>query len=99
MPAGDRTGPMGEGPMTGRKAGLCTGNETPGFNSSSGQGGGRGSWFRRGPGRGPGMRRGWGRGWGQEFTDESRGNSEVSEVESLKKSLKEIEKRLKNLEK
>lgn len=25
MPWGDRTGPMGEGPMTGRGAGYCTG--------------------------------------------------------------------------
>ncbi len=30
MPGGDRTGPMGEGPMTGRGAGYCTGNELPG---------------------------------------------------------------------
>jgi hypothetical protein len=31
MPRGDRTGPAGMGPMTGRAAGYCTGNNTPGF--------------------------------------------------------------------
>jgi hypothetical protein len=25
MPGGDKTGPMGEGPMTGRRAGICAG--------------------------------------------------------------------------
>lgn len=43
MPGGDRTGPMGMGPMTGRGAGLCAGFAGPGF----GRGGGRGrrNWF------------------------------------------------------
>ncbi|MFO7968160.1 MAG: DUF5320 domain-containing protein [Archaeoglobaceae archaeon] len=31
MPGGDRTGPRGEGPRTGRKAGLCSGYKTPGY--------------------------------------------------------------------
>ena len=31
MPRGDGTGPMGQGPMTGRGAGLCAGNVQPGF--------------------------------------------------------------------
>ena len=31
MPGGDRTGPVGEGPMTGRAAGYCTGGVQPGF--------------------------------------------------------------------
>ncbi|MEZ4999379.1 MAG: hypothetical protein R2744_13000 [Bacteroidales bacterium] len=39
-----------------------------------------------------------GRGWGQESITEPRTSSEVSEVESLKKSLKEIEKRIKKSE-
>jgi len=30
MPWGDRTGPMGYGPMTGRGAGLCAGYPAPG---------------------------------------------------------------------
>jgi hypothetical protein len=31
MPLGDRTGPMGGGPKTGRGAGFCGGNEFPGY--------------------------------------------------------------------
>ena len=31
MPGGDRTGPAGMGPMTGRAAGYCTGNPAPGY--------------------------------------------------------------------
>lgn len=31
MPRGDRTGPKGLGPMTGRGAGYCAGNVTPGY--------------------------------------------------------------------
>lgn len=33
MPRGDRTGPMGMGPMSGRGAGFCAGNARPGFMS------------------------------------------------------------------
>jgi hypothetical protein len=49
MPGGDRTGPMGMGPMTGRGAGFCGGAGAPGFMSrmcgaflGRGRGGGRG---------------------------------------------------------
>lgn len=31
MPRGDRTGPWGAGPMTGRGAGYCASYDTPGF--------------------------------------------------------------------
>ena len=31
MPGGDRTGPRGLGPMTGRRGGYCAGYELPGF--------------------------------------------------------------------
>ena len=49
MPRGDRTGPFGEGAMTGRGEGFCVGNDRPGFMSRSFGGGfGRG----RGVGRG-----------------------------------------------
>ena len=49
MPGGDGTGPMGMGPMTGRAAGYCAGNQVPGYVSTPG-GGGRG--FGGGGGRG-----------------------------------------------
>ena len=60
MPRGDRTGPGGYGPMTGRAAGYCAGYSVPGFMNPR-RGFGRG--FGRGLGRGFG--RGWGRGFGR----------------------------------
>ncbi len=48
MPGGDRTGPLGMGPMTGRGAGFCAGFGVPGF-MNRWIGFGRG-WFGRGRG-------------------------------------------------
>lgn len=53
MPRGDRTGPAGLGPMTGRGGGYCVGSGMPDFNRA----GGGGFWGRvwgseSGPGRG-----------------------------------------------
>ncbi len=50
MPGGDRTGPMGQGPMTGRAAGYCTGSAAAGYASTPGGGRGRGG-FGGGRGR------------------------------------------------
>jgi hypothetical protein len=60
MPGGDRTGPWGMGPMTGRRAGYCAGYDAPGFANPAYGGYGRG-WGRGWAGRGYG--RGGGRGW------------------------------------
>ena len=56
MPGGDRTGPSGMGPMTGRRMGYCAGNAAPGFTSRFPAGGGAigGRVYGRGGG---------GRGW------------------------------------
>jgi len=35
MPGRDRTGPMGAGPMTGRRAGYCAGFDAPGYASAA----------------------------------------------------------------
>lgn len=65
MPAGDATGPMGQGPMTGRAAGYCAGYDRPGFaNPVGGRGRGFGRGMGRGAGRGFGRGFGWGRGFG-----------------------------------
>ncbi|MBN1596282.1 DUF5320 domain-containing protein, partial [candidate division FCPU426 bacterium] len=68
MPRGDRTGPRGMGPMTGRAAGYCGGygmpgyaNQIPGRGVGMGFGGGRGFGGRRG---GFGGRCFGGGGWG-----------------------------------
>lgn len=50
MPYGDRTGPEGSGPRTGRRLGYCSGYESPGFTRGRGMGSGQGS------GRGRGFR-------------------------------------------
>jgi hypothetical protein len=56
MPQGDRTGPMGQGPRTGRGMGFCSGFNAPGYaNPGFGRGFGRGMGFGRG--RGFGFRR------------------------------------------
>ena len=61
MPGGDRTGPIGMGPMTGRGAGFCAGSGAPGFADPA-------------PGRGFGMGRGRGRiGGGGAFGGGGRG--------------------------
>lgn len=58
MPGGDRTGPRGMGPMTGRAAGYCAGNPVPGYmNRGAGMGFGAGG---RGGSYG-------GRGWRNQF--------------------------------
>ena len=63
MPGGDRTGPAGLGPMTGRSAGYCAGYPVPGYmNPIAGRGRG-GFGLGRGGGRGRGFGRGWGRGF------------------------------------
>jgi hypothetical protein len=54
MPGGDRTGPEGWGPMTGRGMGYCTGNNSPGYTRPGYRGRGRG--FGGGLGRGRGWR-------------------------------------------
>lgn len=63
MPGGNRRGPMGAGPQTGRAAGYCAGFDAPGcLRVGAARGGGQGGWRggRQGAGRGGG---GGGRGW------------------------------------
>ena len=108
MPSGDRTGPMGQGSMTGRGFGFCSGNDIPGFENGfrgSGRRGGRGfSFGRRAGGRGLGRRNLWSR----PFPDFSMlrhripGREEEikmlkSQAESLKTIQKDIERRLEEL--
>lgn len=56
MPGGDRTGPWGDGPMTGRTAGYCAGYSVPGYANPT---------FRCGRGWGRSYGRGRGRGFGR----------------------------------
>jgi len=112
MPGGDRTGPMGQGPLTGRALGYCQGFDSPGF--TKGVGGGMGRGFAYGGGMGMGRGRGFGRGrnfgraypglfpdfpWISSMTREEEVKFLKTQADVLKRSQKNIEKRLGELEK
>ncbi len=94
MPRFDKTGPNGEGSMTGRKSGLCTGNKInesdfpSGFGRGSGRyGAGRGGFgfrFRRGQGN-------------TAFMNENNPNQEKllqDEINEMKNQLSQMEDQL-----
>lgn len=97
MPRGDRTGPAGAGPMSGRGAGLCRGFDMPGYTHSEMIGySGRTGRFRRSRGNaGPAAGN---RGWRNRcfapdppgpmntgsYPEQAQSFSPVSEKESLK---------------
>ena len=108
MPSGDRTGPMGQGPMTGRSSGFCSGNDTPGYAKGFRAGMGRGFPFGKGRGQGPGRGMNFGGGiagffpgfhWAHSITKDDEINMLKSQAEYLKRSQKDIEKKLGELEK
>ena len=113
MPFGDRTGPAGQGPRTGRGAGLCSGSAVPGMMN-------RGGGFGRGHGGGGrGWRNqfcatgltGWQRAWGGRRAVVPPAVAEVSgtepeqelaalksQTESLQTTLSQVRKRIEELE-
>ncbi|AQQ70312.1 hypothetical protein SMSP2_00656 [Limihaloglobus sulfuriphilus] len=98
MPGFDRTGPMGQGPMTGRGLGLCTGAVRPGAGYGYGFGYGRG--YGRGFGRG--MGRGFGRGYGRGVGyygpyPPAYAPEDYSQPEDLKAHIEELEAELQRL--
>jgi len=105
MPGGDRTGPVGMGPMTGRAAGYCAGYPAPGY---VGLAGGRGF---RGRGRGGRGRRNWYYATGLPFwaraaqgflgapTVEQERDALRQQSQQLQESLNAINRRIEDLEK
>ncbi len=104
MPSGNRKGPEGAGPMTGRQLGYCAGYDEPGFvKDVPGRGMGRGY--------GRGMGRGYGRGRDhvyerpviverqvvtskdQEELIEDRINQMKNEIKTLEKQLADLNKK------
>ena len=79
MPGYDRTGPMGQGPMTGRGMGSCP------------KGFGRGPGYRRGFGRGFGFRQRFTKTEEKEFLQEDLKELE-SETKAVKERLSELGK-------
>ncbi|MBN1640877.1 MAG: DUF5320 domain-containing protein [Anaerolineae bacterium] len=109
MPRGDRTGPAGMGPMTGRAAGYCAGYDVPGFQNPVG--GRMGMGMRWGGGWRGGGRGGW-RFWRQPFgpayvppayappvTPEQEAGALRTQAEWLGQQLETIRQRLSELEK
>jgi hypothetical protein len=107
MPYGDRTGPLGGGPMTGRGAGYCAGYGVPGYANPGFGLGFRGRGWRRGgfgfrhhyaPGFGW-QRAGWGAPWPSvaEPTKEEELAALNNQADALKNSLDAIEKRIKEI--
>ena len=93
MPRNDKTGPDGSGPLTGRRMGVCVGNE----DSYTGNRG----WFGRGSGGrgfGGGRNRGSGRGFGIRARSVVASQSDEkmlkSEIDTLKEQISTLEKRL-----
>ena len=115
MPGGDRTGPMGRGPMSGRALGYCAGYDSPGFTKGvpRGRGFGFGRGFGRGLGRGFGRGRGfWWRGsypyyepepyYGGPYQNpgpEEEKNHLENLVKGLEEELKAVKERIKELSK
>ncbi len=105
MPAGNRTGPWGFGPRTGRGRGFCSGFQAPGYmypGPGLGYGGGfgLGRGFGRGMGRGRGFwRPRFGRFWGYSFSPVDEEAFLVGQAEALQAELRQIEARLKELKK
>lgn len=114
MPAGNGTGPMSAGPMTGRAAGYCAGHAVPGYaNPVAGGGRGRGAGFRLRQGfggqggRGMGFRGGrqWGGGYGMSAvavppvpTAEQEASLLKTQAQNLENALADIQQRLADLE-
>ena len=100
MPAGDGMGPQGEGPMTGRRAGYCTGYSAPGYGNpvsrlGLGRGLGRGRGFMRFPAYGQGFY-GPAPAYREPSVEEERTYLENA-VSGLEEQLKEIKQRLKDM--
>ena len=113
MPGLDRNGPMGAGPMTGGRRGICgRSGSTADVSAYGGFGNGRGLGLRRGAGRGFGQGRGNRRGFGRSYdeyppvypVDAPMGTTEEmnmlkAEADYMKKSLEAISRRIEVLEK
>lgn len=80
MPRGDRTGPAGAGPMTGRGMGICAGFNQPGFVTGGGYGCGRGI----GRGMGLGFRNRFFAGWGNAPQTPAQPMNKEDQVAALK---------------
>ena len=103
MPGFDGTGPMGQGPMTGRGLGRCTGF-AGGVGLRRGFGFGMGRGFGRGLGRRFGMGRFWGAGYAYApvapapVTPEEEKSVLTNQISALENQLEYLKKKLNEIE-
>ncbi len=93
MPRGDRTGPTGMGPMTGRRMGICAGYPEQDFRSYNPM---------YGRGRGRRFGRGFGGYWGyppQSFTPQNEVAYLENMAQEINEDLEQVKSRLKELKK
>ncbi len=95
MPAGNKTGPEGKGPLSGKKLGYCAGYDSAGYETQS---------FGR-MGRGFRNRRyhrsflGFGRGFRRNYPENEINESDLrNEIQRFKDHISVLESRLKDLE-
>jgi hypothetical protein len=84
MPQGDRTGPDGQGPKSGRGFGYCNGYNHPGYEHTRYQ-------------CGRGFRRGYGPGLGRGMLQPQIKDEVNDEAQSLKQTIYDLETQLDNL--
>ena len=104
MPRGDRTGPRGIGPMTGRRLSFCVGSDRPGFDTEPrnlgigfGHGFGRGNGWRGQMGYG--QRHAYGRFSDEEVQGVSKRTLLENDARILKEQLASVEKQLSEIDK
>ncbi len=102
MPRGDKTGPNGNGPKTGRALGYCVGNNHAGFETENaiygrdfGRGNNRGNGFGRGMGFG--YKQGFNNAFNEDLSDVKEKTLIENEINILKDKLEALETRLKEL--
>jgi len=95
MPRGDRSGPAGQGPMTGRRLGYCAGYASPGFTRGMGAGMGRG--YGNGWGFGRGGRGMGGYGWETYPSVAPGAVNRETEINTLQSETRSLQERLNGL--
>ena len=101
MPRGNKMGPQGEGPLTGRRMGYCSGSDNSGFQNNDNrvgfrysQGQGQGFGRGRGAGQGRGMR-----GFGMNRTiNEEEIKASINEEASLRNEIAALTDQISALE-
>ena len=98
MPKGDKTGPNGVGPRTGRGLGFCTGHNQAGYLTDTARYG-TGRRFGGGRGFGRGMGFGFRHGYRHFYEDDDISEKTLieNEINTLKDRLNSLEEKLKNL--